>query len=88
MKPRTKYLLEGIFLMLLGVGLAAYSIYDSLDGAFIAGSKYGISNTLSISNGTTGYWLAVGFRVVLGCLGVVLGVLAFRDFKKAKNPYD
>ena len=87
-KPRNKKLLEGIFFLLLGLCLATYSVYDSIDGSFIAGSKYGLSSTLSISDGSSGYWLAVGFRVFLGALGIVLGLLAIKDFKQSKNPYD
>jgi len=87
MKPRTKKLYEGILFLIPGAGLITYSIYDSHDGSFIAGSKYGISNTLSITNGQISYWFAVGFRIALGCLGIYFAVLALTDFKKSTIPY-
>ena len=88
MKPRTKKLLEGLLFLFLGIGLASYSIYDSLDGSFIAASKYGANKILSITDGKNTYWLAVGFRVLLGLVSAALGILSISEFKKAKNPYD
>ncbi len=88
MTPSNKKLLEGIFFIILGSILAIYSIYDALDGTFIAGSKYGLSNTLSITDGSNSYWFAVGFRVLLGFLGVYLGLDLIKEHKKLKNPYD
>ena len=88
MNTRTKRTIEAIIFISLGIGLAAYTIFDSLDGSFYAGSKYGSGNTLSIENGETGYWFAVSFRVLLGSLCIYLGLLSIRDIKKNKNPYD
>jgi len=88
MSIRTRKLLEGILFLLFGLGLVLYSIYDSLDGSFYAASKYGLGNTLSIIDGETGYWLAVGFRVFLGFIGIILGILTLNNFLKTKKPYD
>lgn len=88
MNNRTKKIIEAFLFIILGTGLVVYSIYDSLNGTFYAGSKYGPGSTISITDGITEYWIAVGFRVLLAALSIGLGISTIRDIIKTKNPYD